>query len=214
MKEGIIRGSRWIGLTAAIVATTACGGEEGEEKGADTALDAPSHDLIGNRAPEISVVAMSGRGRSVSLKKLRGKVVIVDFWGTFCEPCKKSFPKLQELNAKYSDSGLEIVAISEDEAEDKDKIPGFADAYGAKFTIAWDSRKSAAKLYNLPTMPSSFVIDRKGKVVWVNTKSRIYHYQGTHNYGHTKEGAYMCEADAKAAGDRASRSISNHRHTG
>jgi hypothetical protein len=52
------------------------------------------------------------------------------------------------------------------------------------------------------------------KVVWVNTKSRIYHYQGTHNYGHTKEGAYMCEADAKAAGDRASRSISNHRHTG
>ena len=52
------------------------------------------------------------------------------------------------------------------------------------------------------------------KVVWVNTNSRIYHYQGTHNYGHTKEGAYMCEADAKAAGDRAARSISNHRHTG
>ena len=52
------------------------------------------------------------------------------------------------------------------------------------------------------------------KVVWVNTKSRIYHYQGTHNYGHTKEGAYMCEADAKAAGDRAARTISNHRHTG
>ena len=52
------------------------------------------------------------------------------------------------------------------------------------------------------------------KVVWVNTKSRIYHYQGTHNYGHTKEGAYMCEADAKAAVDRAARSIINHRHTG
>src|SRR5271166_4344251 len=52
------------------------------------------------------------------------------------------------------------------------------------------------------------------KVVWVNTKSRIYHYQGTHNYGHTKEGAYMCEADAKAAGDRAARSNFNKRHTG
>jgi len=52
------------------------------------------------------------------------------------------------------------------------------------------------------------------KVVWVNTKSRIYHYQGTHNYGHTKEGAYMCEADAKAAGDRAARSIISKRHTG
>jgi hypothetical protein len=52
------------------------------------------------------------------------------------------------------------------------------------------------------------------KVVWVNTKSRIYHYQGTRNYGHTKEGAYMCEADAKAAGDRAARTIVNKRHTG
>jgi hypothetical protein len=44
------------------------------------------------------------------------------------------------------------------------------------------------------------------KVVWVNLKSKIYHYQGSHNYGHTREGAYMCEADARAAGDRASRS--------
>ena len=40
-------------------------------------------------------------------------------------------------------------------------------------------------------------------MVWVNTRSRVYHFEGTHNYGHTKEGAYMCEADAKAAGDRA-----------
>jgi hypothetical protein len=52
------------------------------------------------------------------------------------------------------------------------------------------------------------------KVVWVNTKSHTYHYQGTHNYGHTKAGAYMCEADARAAGDRAARTTINTRHTG
>jgi peroxiredoxin len=164
--------SQWFAVAAAAFTIAACGGEEAEDKGAESAVDAPSHDLIGNRAPEISVVAMSGRGRSISLKRLRGKVVIVDFWGTFCEPCKKSFPKLQELNAKYSDSGLEIVAISEDEAEDKDKIAGFADAYGAKFTIGWDSRKSAAKLYNPPTMPSSFVIDRQGRVRYAHAGYR------------------------------------------
>src|SRR5271169_4644235 len=52
------------------------------------------------------------------------------------------------------------------------------------------------------------------KVVWVNTNSRIYHYQGTHNYGHTKEGAYMCEADARAAGVRAARTIIHHHNQG
>jgi cytochrome c biogenesis protein CcmG/thiol:disulfide interchange protein DsbE len=162
---------RWL-VPAAALLLTACGAGDAEDKGANSPADEPSHDLIGNRAPEISVVAMTGHGRSVSLKNLRGKVVVVDFWGTFCEPCKKSFPKLQELNAKYGDSGLEIVAISEDEAEDKDKIPSFADAYGAKFTIAWDSHKSAAKLYNLPTMPSSFVIDRRGRVRYAHAGYR------------------------------------------
>jgi hypothetical protein len=52
------------------------------------------------------------------------------------------------------------------------------------------------------------------KVVWVNTRSRIYHYRGARNYGTTKEGAYMCEADAKAAGDRAARTIFRGRPTG
>ena len=52
------------------------------------------------------------------------------------------------------------------------------------------------------------------KVVWVNTRSKIYHYQGTRNYGTTKEGAYMCEADAKAAGDRAARTIVHHHYQG
>ena len=164
--------TKWFLASAAALLMSACAGEDAEDKGADSPADTPSRDLVGNRAPEISVVSMSRRGRTISLKKLRGKVVIVDFWGTFCEPCKKSFPKLQELNAKYADDGLEIVAISEDEAEDKDKIPGFVSAYGAKFTIAWDSEKSAAKLYNLPTMPSSFVIDRRGRVRYAHAGYR------------------------------------------
>ena len=71
-------------------------------------------------------------------------------------------------------------------------------------TGAGQFRTEAEASYRCPT----------DKVVWVNTRSRIYHYQGTHNYGHTKEGAYMCEADAKAAGDRAARTIFHKRHTG
>jgi peroxiredoxin len=153
-----------IALTAAVLALGACGGEDAEDKGADSPSDTDAKGLVGSRAPDFSVVAIKGSNKRISLKKLRGKVVVVDFWGTFCEPCKKSFPRLQELNEKYAAKGLEIVAISEDEAEDKGKITQFADEFGAKFTIGWDADKSVAKNYNPPTMPSSFVIDRNGHV--------------------------------------------------
>jgi peroxiredoxin len=140
----------------------ACGASADGGKGSESGGD--SNGLVGNPAPDFSVKAVAGGSGTVSLKSLRGKVVLVDFWGTFCEPCKKSFPKLQDLNTKYSTSGLRIVGISEDESDDKDKIPGFASSYGAKFTLGWDEDKSIAKSYKPDTMPSSFIIDKKGVV--------------------------------------------------
>jgi len=153
-----------IALATAVLSLCGCGGEDAEDKGADSPSDTDAKGLVGSRAPDFSVTAITGSNRRISLQKLRGKVVVVDFWGTFCEPCKKSFPKLQELNEKYAAKGLQIVAISEDEAEDKSKIPQFADEFGARFMIGWDADKSVAKNYNPPTMPSSFVIDRNGHV--------------------------------------------------
>ncbi len=137
------------------------GGAGGAAKGAESAESA---DLVGNPAPEFTVKLLVGGKGSLSLAALRGQVVLVDFWGTFCEPCKKSFPKLQDLHAKYGGSGLRIVGISEDEADDKDKISGFADTYGARFAIGWDEDKSIARSYKPQTMPSSFLIDKMGVV--------------------------------------------------
>ncbi|HLK40540.1 MAG TPA: TlpA disulfide reductase family protein [Polyangiaceae bacterium] len=146
-----------------VVATAAaCGGGAGEGGSSESASSQAG--LVGNPAPDFRLKAVAGQSGTVSLKGLRGNVVVVDFWGTFCEPCKKSFPKLQDLSSKYGGSGLRVVGISEDEADDKDKIPTFADTYGAKFAIAWDEDKAAARKYKPETMPSSFVIDRKGVV--------------------------------------------------
>jgi cytochrome c biogenesis protein CcmG/thiol:disulfide interchange protein DsbE len=146
-------------LLAAIASTTACADSEKEpSSSADTG------GLVGSPAPDFKVHAVVGSEGAISLKDLRGQVVLLDFWGTFCEPCKKSFPKLQDLNTKFSASGLKIVGISEDESDDKDKIPGFADTYGAKFTLGWDEDKTIAKAYKPPTMPSTFIIDKKGVV--------------------------------------------------
>jgi peroxiredoxin len=118
---------------------------------------------VGSRAPDFKAVLVKGPGPA-SPGSLRGKVVVVDFWGTFCEPCKKSFPKLQKLYGRYKEQGFRVLAVSEDEADDKDKIADFVGTYGAAFTIGWDEDKSAAKKYKPETMPSSFVIDRKGVV--------------------------------------------------
>ena len=123
-------------LFFAVVASAACADSE---KGAGSAADEAG--LIGNPAPDFHAKTVTGSKETVSLKELHGQVVLLDFWGTFCEPCKKSFPKLEELNRKYAGSGLRVIGISEDEEDDRDKIPGFASTYGAKFSAGVGRRQ-------------------------------------------------------------------------
>jgi len=113
----------------------------------------------GEGAPTFTLDSMNGAGK-LTIEK--GKVTIVDFWATWCEPCKKSFPKLQELHVKHKSSGLNVVAISVD--DDKKDIPAFIKRYGAKFPVGWDADHSIAAKYKPETMPSSFVVDKNGKI--------------------------------------------------
>ena len=122
-------------------------------------------EVVGNPAPGFSLEQVNGKG-SVALASLEGQVVIVDFWGTFCEPCKKSFPKLQDIYSRYKASGLTIVGVSED--DDKDGISAFGSSYGAKFPLVWDASKSVAGKWNPGSMPATFIIDRKGVVRFVH----------------------------------------------
>ena len=163
MTTGRFRGWLRFGLVA--LATAGCGaGATSSSGGGDSPSSGGGDAQVGKPAPDFSVKAVANAKGQLSLGDLKGKVVLVDFWGTFCEPCKKSFPKLQDLYTKYSSSGLRIVGISEDEADDKAKIPDFASSFGAKFSLGWDEDKSAAHAYKPQTMPSSFIIDRKGVI--------------------------------------------------
>ncbi len=129
--------------------------------GADNA-GSQQHELIGKPAPAFTVDSANGHGK-VTLASLKGKVVIVDFWATWCGPCKESFPKLQELYTKYQASGVELVGISED--DENQGIAAFGQAHGSvKFPIGWDSGKSIAGQYKPPTMPTTFVVDKNGIV--------------------------------------------------
>lgn len=129
-------------------------GDNGESSGGD-------HPLVGKPAPDFTLESVNGQG-TISMKSMEGKVVLVDFWATWCEPCKKSFPKYEELNVKYKDSGLQIVAISED--DDKDGVPEFGSEHGAKFPIGWDEGKEIAEKWQPKSMPQAFIVDKKGVV--------------------------------------------------
>lgn len=118
---------------------------------------------IGKSASTFQLAAVNG-GSKMAIEK--GKVVIVDFWATWCEPCKKSFPKYQELYVKYKASGLEILAVSVD--DEKKEIPDFIKTYGAKFPVGWDEGQKIAECFKPPNMPSAYVIDKNGVVKHVH----------------------------------------------
>jgi peroxiredoxin len=141
------------------LATVACGSAGGG--GSETAAGA-QHPLVGSPAPDFTVDRIDGKGK-IQMSSLKGKVVVVDFWATWCEPCKKSFPKLQGLYVKYNASGVEIVGISQDD-ETGPELSKFGESFGAKFPLGWDNDKVVAKKYDLKSMPSSFVIDKNGIV--------------------------------------------------
>jgi peroxiredoxin len=158
----VLRPIRLACAAVAAVALVACGGGLGGGPAPEPAGDVAG--LVGNPAPDFRVQPLQGARGVQSIHELRGKVVVLDFWGTYCGPCKASFPKLQGLNAKYASSGLHVLGISEDEPDDEAKIATFATTYGARFAIAWDKDKTIARAYKPETMPSTFVIDRKGVV--------------------------------------------------
>lgn len=160
----LARSSFAVAVLSSMLALVACGGESAGGEGASSPSDA-AHPLIGSPGPDFSQTAVNGKGK-VSLKGVNGKVAIVDFWATWCEPCKKSFPKLQELNVKYKASGLEIIGISED--DENQGLTDFGTTYGAKFPLVWDDGKAIAGKWQPKSMPATFIVDRKGIVRFVH----------------------------------------------
>jgi len=99
---------------------------------------------------------------SLDLAGYSGKVVVLDFWASWCVPCRRSFPWLNEMQAKYAADGLVVVGINVD--EDRAAADEFLAEYPADFEIFYDTGGSLATRYDLPGMPSSFVIGRDGEL--------------------------------------------------
>jgi thiol-disulfide isomerase/thioredoxin len=98
---------------------------------------------------------------------LKGKVVLVDFWASWCGPCKASFPVMEALHQKYGKDGLVIIAVNLDDK--REQMQEFLTQHTASFPIVRDAAKKLVGAVNIGSMPSSFVVDRQGKIATVHS---------------------------------------------
>jgi thiol-disulfide isomerase/thioredoxin len=100
---------------------------------------------------------------TLNLGDYHGKVVVLDFWASWCVPCRRSFPWMNEMQHKYDDDGLVVIAVNLDnQASDAE---AFLRHYPAQFSVYYDHERQLARQYGVEAMPSSFLIGRDGKLV-------------------------------------------------
>jgi peroxiredoxin len=116
----------------------------------------------GSPAPDFSLPRLDG-GAALSLAELRGRVVLVNFWATWCQPCEAEMPALERLYRSLSGSPFELVAISVD--EDAEAVKRFRDRLGLSFPILLDPERRVAERYQTFRFPETLLLDAEGRVV-------------------------------------------------
>ncbi len=102
-------------------------------------------------------------GREFSLDAFRGKVVVLNFWTTWCPPCKEEMESLDELNLMLKDRGVTVVAIND--FEPREKVVDFAKRHDYSFTILVDEKGVVSERYRVVMLPTTYIIDREGRAV-------------------------------------------------
>lgn len=118
----------------------------------------------GSLAPDFDLKVLDGNGKTMKLSSLRGKAVILDFWATYCGPCKIEMPWFVELQNKYGKDGLQIVGVAVDDAGEK-AISDFTHKMGINYPILIGTEKVADLYGGLDGLPTTFFIDRSGKII-------------------------------------------------
>jgi cytochrome c biogenesis protein CcmG, thiol:disulfide interchange protein DsbE len=115
---------------------------------------------VGESAPAFSLANVSGK--TESLAELKGQVVLVDFWASWCGPCRESFPFLNHMHAQHAGKGLHVIGINVDEKQTD--ATRFLAKIPAQFSVLYDATGATPKSYDVKVMPSSYLIGRDGKI--------------------------------------------------
>lgn len=170
-------------LIVSMILITGCGkqeqteqtGQKTEQSKASAQNNTMQEKFIGSEAPEFELETLTGE--KVTLDQFEGKVVLLNFWATWCPPCKKEIPALDEMYSEHKSGGLEVVGIALNSGT-PEKIQQFVNNNDMNYHILTGEQKytmNLAKKYdNITGIPTSFVIDRDGVVrhKWVGPRSQ------------------------------------------
>ncbi len=130
----------------------------------DVAADEGLPDLRGKRAPEFSLRTVEGK--KLSLSDYRGKAVLINFWATWCAPCKIEMPWLVALHSQYAPQGFEILGVSEDDADTpRAKLAKFGQEQGLNYPLLVGDDAVSRKYGGVEFLPTSYFVGRDGKIV-------------------------------------------------
>src|SRR4051812_16939914 len=115
-------------------------------------------------APPITGRTLDSTPRVKTLADYKGKVVLLNIWATWCEPCRQEMPSMEKLYQEFGAQGLEIVAVSVDDPGTEQTIRDFAKKYGLTFEILHDPAQATAQRYQVTGYPESFIIGREGTI--------------------------------------------------
>lgn len=124
-------------------------------------------ELVSNSCP---LTLLNGESAK-KLDELKGKVIYIDFWASWCPPCVKSFPFMNQLNNELKDQGLHVIGVNLDEKVSDAKA--FLEQYPAQFSVVTDPTKQCAKELQVMAMPTSFIIDKTGKIRHIHKGFRM-----------------------------------------
>ena len=124
------------------------------------AIAVASTGLSGQQAPDFAL--KNANGENIRLTDLRGDVVMINFWATWCGPCRQEMPLLDEMHERYSRVGFSLLGVSID--DDPNRAKEMIDNLGVSFPVVFDSDKQVSQQYDVSAMPVTILLDREGVV--------------------------------------------------
>lgn len=124
------------------------------------AANLAASDLAGKQAPDFAL--KSSTGENLRLSEYRGEVVMINFWATWCGPCRQEMPLLDDLYSRYERVGFVLLGVNID--DEPRRAMQMIDELGVEFPVVFDSTKQVSELYDVSAMPVTVIVDREGNV--------------------------------------------------